>query len=149
MTAKFKLRVTTEMKNLTAISDLIAAFAKESALNADDTFAIQMAVDEACANVIEHAYGGRPDGMVSLACWLANGEVNVTIRDHGRPFNPQAVPRPDMTAPLEKRHEGALGLYLIEKLMDVVQFEFDPAKGNKLTMKKKVHREKLPLLSQS
>ena len=149
MTVKFKLRVTSEMKNLTAISDLITTFAKESSLNADDTFAIQMAVDEACANVIEHAYGGQPNGTVGLVCWLANDEVNVTIRDHGRPFDPQAVPRPDMTAPLDKRHEGALGLYLMEKLMDVVQFEFDPAKGNKLTMKKKVHREKLPLRPQS
>lgn len=149
MSTKFKLRVTSEMENLTAISDLVASFAKESALSADDTFAIQMAVDEACANVIEHAYGGRPDGAVTLMCSLVNNEVRVTIRDHGRPFNPRAVPRPDMTAPLEKRHEGALGLYLMEKLMDVVQFEFDPGKGNKLTMKKKVRREKLPLRSES
>ena len=149
MTNKFRVRVTSEVKNLKAISELVTAFAQESALNADDTFAIQMAVDEACANVIEHAYGGRPDGIVSLACWLTNDQVNVTIRDHGRPFDPQAVPRPDMTAPLVKRHEGALGLYLMEKLMDVVQFEFDPAKGNKLTMKKKIRREKLPLRSQS
>lgn len=149
MTSKFKLRVTSEMKNLTAISDLVTTFAKESALNDDDTFALQMAADEACANVIEHAYGGRTDGTVSIECWLANDEVILTVRDRGRPFDPKSVPRPDMTAPLTKRHEGALGLYLMEKLMDVVQFEFDPAKGNKLTMKKKVHREKLPLCSQS
>jgi serine/threonine-protein kinase RsbW len=149
MTSKFKLRVTSDMKNLTAISDFVSAFARESALNDDETFALQMAVDEACANVIEHAYGGRPDGTVIIECRLANDEVLLIIRDRGRPFDPQAVPRPDMTAPLAKRHEGALGLYLMEKLMDVVQFEFDPAKGNKLTMKKKVHREKLPLCSQS
>jgi len=149
MTRKFKLRVTSEMKNLAAISDLIAAFAQELSLDTDDAFAVQMAVDEACANVIEHAYDGRPDGMVTLACWLANDEVHVVIRDQGRPFDPHAVPRPDMAAPLESRQEGALGLYLMERLMDVVQFEFDPAKGNKLTMKKKVRCENLPLLSES
>ena len=149
MTSKFKLRVTSDMKNLTTISDFVSAFARESALNEDDTFALQMATDEACANVIEHAYGGRPDGTVSIECRLANDEVILTIRDHGRPFDPKAIPRPDMAAPLAKRNEGALGLYLMEKLMDVVQFEFDPSKGNKLTMKKKVHREKLPLCCQS
>jgi len=149
MTSKFKLRVTSDMKNLSAVSDFVSAFARESALNEDDTFALQMATDEACANVIEHAYGGRPDGTVSIDCWLANDEVILTIRDRGRPFDPKVVPRPDMTAPLDKRHEGALGLYLMEKLMDVVQFEFDPAKGNKLTMRKKVDREKLSLRCQS
>jgi len=146
---RFKLRVSSEMKNLTAISDVVLDFARAAALNDDESFALQMAVDEACANVIEHAYSGRPDGMVSIEGSLSNDMVILTIRDHGRPFDPQAVPRPDMAAPLSKRNEGALGLYLMEKLMDEVQFEFDPIKGNKLTMKKKVHREKLPLCTQS
>lgn len=149
MTSKFKLRVTSDMKNLVTISDFVSAFARESALSDDDTFALQMATDEACANVIEHAYSGRTDGTISIVCWLANDEVTMVIRDRGRPFDPQSVPRPDMKAPLSKRHEGALGLYLMEKLMDVVQFEFDPEKGNKLTMKKKVRREKLPLCCES
>jgi anti-sigma regulatory factor (Ser/Thr protein kinase) len=149
MTSKFKLRVTSDMKNLATISDFVSAFAREWTLNDDDTFALQMATDEACANVIEHAYNGRPDGTVSIECSLANDEVILTIRDRGRPFDPKSVPRPDMAAPLDKRHEGALGLYLMEKLMDVVQFEFDATKGNKLTMRTKVHREKLPLCCRS
>jgi anti-sigma regulatory factor (Ser/Thr protein kinase) len=149
MTSKFKLRITSDMKNLGTISDFVSAFAQEWALNDDDTFALQMATDEACANVIEHAYTGRTNGIISIECWLANDEVILTIRDRGRPFDPKAVPRPDMAAPLDKRHEGALGLYLMEKLMDEVQFEFDPGKGNKLTMRKKVHLEKLPLCCQS
>lgn len=149
MTSKFKLRVTSDMGNLAIISDFISAFARELALHEDDAFALQMAADEACSNVIEHAYSGRSDGTISITCWLADDEVILTIRDCGRPFDPNAVPRPDMSAPLEKRHEGALGLYLMEKLMDVVQFEFEPSKGNKLTMKKKVRLEKLPLCCQS
>jgi len=147
--ARFKLRVNSEMKNLTAISDMVLVFAKQAALSDDDTFAVQMAVDEACANVIEHAYRGRPDGMVSIEGSLTDDVVVLTIRDRGQPFDPQAVPRPDLAAPLSKRHEGALGLYLMEKLMDEVRFEFDAIKGNKLTMKKKVHREKLPLSTPS
>jgi serine/threonine-protein kinase RsbW len=146
---KFKLRVSSDMRNLATISDFVSACAREWALNEYDTFALQMATDEACANVIEHAYNGRPDGTVSIECSLANDEVILTIRDRGRPFDPKSVPRPDMAAPLDKRHEGALGLYLMEKLMDVVQFEFDPTRGNRLTMRKKVHREKLPLCCQS
>jgi serine/threonine-protein kinase RsbW len=142
---KFKLSINSEMKNLTLVSDFITDVARNLSLNGDETFAVQMAVDEACANVIEHAYAGRQNGQVSIICQLLNDEVIVTIRDSGRMFDPQAVPRPDIHAPIEERDAGGLGLYLMEKLMDQVKFEFDPEKGNKLVMKKKVRREKLPV----
>jgi serine/threonine-protein kinase RsbW len=128
------------MKNLTVISDFVTSVAKKLGLDDDQTFALQMAVDEACANVIEHAYGGQPNGTISIHCQTLNDDVVVTIHDHGRPFDPQSVPRPDITAPLEKRQNGGLGLYLMEKLMDSVEWEFDAQKGNTLTLRKR--REK-------
>ena len=140
MTSEFKLSVTSNMKNLTAISDFITSVAKKLGLDDDQTFALQMAVDEACANVIEHAYGGQTNGTISIHCQTLNDDVVVTIHDHGRPFDPQSVPRPDITAPLEKRQNGGLGLYLMEKLMDSVEWEFDAEKGNTLTLRKR--REK-------
>ena len=140
MTSEFKLSVTSNMKNLTAISDFITSVAKKLGLDDDQTFALQMAVDEACANVIEHAYGGQTNGTISIHCQTLNDDVVVTIHDHGRPFDPQSVPRPDITAPLEKRQNGGLGLYLMEKLMDSVEWAFDAEKGNTLTLRKR--REK-------
>ncbi len=144
-----KLSVTSEMKNLTAVSDFVTEFARQQSLREEDTFALQVAVDEACANVIDHAYLGRSDGPIRIQCRLSDGEVTVTIVDHGEPFDPRSVPRPDTAAPLEKRQEGGLGLYLMEKLMDSVRFEFDPAHGNRLTMKRKVRREDLPVCTSS
>lgn len=137
MTSEFKLSVTSNMKNLTAISDFITSVAKKLGLDDDQTFALQMAVDEACANVIEHAYGGQTNGTISIHCQTLNDDVVVTIHDHGRPFDPQSVPRPDITAPLEKRQNGGLGLYLMEKLMDSVEWAFDAEKGNTLTLRKR------------
>ena len=140
MTSEFKLSVTSKMKNLTVISDFITSVARKLGLDDDQTFALQMAVDEACANVIEHAYSGQTNGTISIHCQTLNDDVVVTIHDHGRPFDPQSVPRPDITAPLEKRQNGGLGLYLMEKLMDSVEWEFDAEKGNTLTLRKR--REK-------
>jgi serine/threonine-protein kinase RsbW len=140
VTSEFKLSVTSEMKNLTVISDFVTSVAKKLGLDDDQTFALQMAVDEACANVIEHAYGGQTNGTISIHCQTLNDDVVVTIHDQGRPFDPQSVPRPDITAPLEKRQNGGLGLYLMEKLMDSVVWEFDAEKGNTLTLRKR--REK-------
>jgi serine/threonine-protein kinase RsbW len=59
------------------------------------------------------------------------------LRDHGRPFDPSNVPEPNVNAALEDREEGGLGLYLIRKLMDEVDFEFTPDSGNVLIMVKR------------
>ena len=139
------MSLTSEIKNLTAVSDFVAAFAREHGICENDTYALQTAIDEACANVVDHAYEGKPDGQMHILCSLSRGQVTVTIVDYGKPFDPQAVPRPDVSAPLHKRQEGGLGLHLMRNMMDSVEFSFDAAKGNRLTMKKKVRHENLPL----
>jgi len=131
------LSVSSDMHNLALIADFVTAVAEKMSLNEDDTFALQMAVDEACSNVMEHAYEGRSDGEVSLVIHAVDDEIVVTIHDRGEPFDPQSVPRPDISAPLQERENGGLGLYLMEKLMDSVEWAFDPQRGNTLTMRKR------------
>lgn len=145
MTSKFRLCVSTRMENLTAISDFVTSATRKLGLHEETAFAVLMAVDEACANVIEHAYGGMANATTGTVCvtlkTVADSLV-ITIRDHGRAFDPQSVVRPDVTAPLEKRGDEALGLYLMERLMDSVEFQFDAVNGNTLTMKKRLGRGK-------
>ncbi len=133
----FELSVSSDMNNLAVIADFVTTVAEKLGLDEQDTFALQMAVDEASSNVMEHAYGGRSDGQLSLRVQALEDEVVVTICDQGQPFDPQSVPRPDISAPLQERHNGGLGLYLMEKLMDLVAWEFDPERGNTLTMRKR------------
>jgi len=142
VTPEYELCVSSSMENLALISDFVTSLAGRLHLDDDQTFALQMAVDEACANVMEHAYAGKNDGTIRICCHADQDEVVVTIHDRGKPFDPQSVPRPDEAAPLHERQNGALGLYLMEKLMDSVGFEFDPIHGNTLTMRKKIPREK-------
>jgi len=126
--------------NLAVIGDLVEEFLKQAGFT-DSRFiyAVQMAVDEACSNIIEHGYGGEGKGDIWLQLHqLANG-IKVIIQDQGRPFDPQAVPSPDIHAPIEERPEGGLGLFLIDQLMDEVNFEFaggEKADTNTLTLVK-------------
>lgn len=140
-----RICITSTMPNLTVIGDFVTEAAERLALDDDQTFALQVAIDEACANIIEYAYSGRTDGNIEIVLSKsATEEAIVTIRDFGRRFDPDAIARPDVTAPLEKRQEGGLGLYLMEKLMDSVSFCFDPVHGNILTMRKGKSVEKQP-----
>jgi serine/threonine-protein kinase RsbW len=124
---------------LTEITAFVTEAAREAGLNDDEVFHVEMAVDEACSNIIEHAYAVQP-GDIDLACSCpAAGQFEVVIRDSGLPFDPPQVPPPNVNAPvdLDEISEGGLGLYFMRKLMDEVRFEYVPGQGNRLTMIKR------------
>ncbi len=98
---------------------------------------MQLAVDEACSNIIEHAYGGEGRGDIESTCRIHSDGLTLILRDHGRPFNPNSVPPPNLHSSLEERNARGLGLYFMRELMDEVHFEFTPDSGNVLTMVKR------------
>lgn len=109
--------------------------------NDDEVYHVQMAVDEACSNIVEHAYGPGWQGAIELTCCIQDqGDLIVSIHDNGRPFDPSTVPDPPIGADLENLPEGGLGLYFMRRLMDQVTFQFDEQNGNVLTMVKRRHR---------
>ena len=136
MPKQWELTVDGRLKNLATIADFVVKAAQASGLNEKATFEVQLAVDEACTNVIEHSYRGEEKGEIALRCELADGDFVITIRDHGQPFNPEDVPLPDLKCSLAERCIGGLGLYFMRRLMDEVRFHFG-AEGNELTMVKR------------
>ena len=139
MSKQWELMVDGSPENLATIADFVIKAAQASGLNEKATFEVQMAVDEACANVIRHGYGEEKNGGIALRCECAESNFVVTIRDNARAFEPDAVPSPDITCCLEKRKHGGLGLYFMHKLMDEVRFHFGP-EGTELTMVKRIRR---------
>ena len=97
-------------ENLAKITDFVIRAARSAGLGPAAVYAVEMAVDEACANIIEHAYGGEGRGDIECTCQIDADELTVTLRDDGSPFDPSRVPEPDVNAPLEERDEGGLGL---------------------------------------
>jgi len=137
----FDLTVSSDVANLGQIVDFVTEAAQKASLDDEEIFATQMAVDEACTNIIMHAYADA-SGDIHLTCLVQPGECIVTIRDHGRPFDPESVPPPDLTSDIEDRRVGGLGLHFIRNLMDEVRFSFDPVKGNQVILIKKASQGK-------
>jgi len=125
---------------LATIADFIADAGRDAGFDQDVIFHVQMAVDEACSNVIEHAYQGQNRGEISLSCDCKGKEWVISIHDTGRAFDPEAVPEPDLNADLDELKTGGLGLYFMRQLMDEVEFTFDAKKGNQLRMVKRGHK---------
>ena len=137
-----RLTVPGRFEYLAQIAEFVTQAARDAGLTDDDVFHVEMAVDEACSNVIEHAYSDKA-GEIELTCTIPDyGRLEIVIHDHGAPFDPEAVPEPKVGdgAGLDSVQEGGLGLYFMRKLMDEVRFSFAPGHGNTLYM---VKRKKL------
>ena len=84
---------------------------------------IKQAVDEACANVIEHAYRNDPGHELDLMLRIDARKITVRIRDSGIPFDERSYREPDVRALTKRRRSGGLGVHIMRRLMDDVQYQ--------------------------
>ena len=118
-----KLSIPSRTSQLARVRRYVAAWAVEAGLSFDDASDLQCAVDEACANAIEHGYSGNPNGTVDVEAKLKTNALVVTVRHHGKPFNPEKhhlTALPDMRS---ERHPHGYGLHLMHILVDDVRFK--------------------------
>jgi len=99
-------------------------------------FPYETAVDEASTNVVKYAYGGK-GGFFQVSCALRDAHIIVTISDHGSKFDPNSVPLPEVVSQLEDRKVGGLGIYMMKKMMDRVDYSYSEGEGNRLELVKK------------
>jgi serine/threonine-protein kinase RsbW len=130
---EYELCVRSELSNLAQIAEFVTDQARSAGMDEDRIFEVQMAVDEACTNAMEHAYEGRSDGQVRICCYSENHQFVVRIVDFGKPFSPDDVPAPRTDAPLEEREIGGLGLFFMRQLMDRVEIRSNE-QGNEVIM---------------
>ena len=124
-------------ESLSEIAEFVQSASHDAGFDSSMTYAVETAVDEACSNVIEHAYGGEDLGEITLICEIEQNQLTIKIIDQGKPFNPDSVPGPYLDKNCEDHPGHGLGLYFIKSLMDEVKFEFTPGIGTTLTMVKR------------
>ena len=111
---------TKQLRQLTAfVQEICASIGLDEQL----TKKINLAVEEAVTNVMLYAYPPGVKGDVRIEMRANDLQLMFNIFDSGAPFNPTTVPDADVTLPLEQRHKGGLGIFLIRKLMDHVSYE--------------------------
>jgi serine/threonine-protein kinase RsbW len=121
-------------ESLSSIGQFVRAQAVDCGLDEKAVYQVEMAVDEACSNIIEHAYACKDEGDISLTCRKSPDGLTVILRDSGRPFDPKTVSMPDLSVGLDERESHGLGLFFIYEWMDQVQYDYKPGEGNILTM---------------
>jgi serine/threonine-protein kinase RsbW len=133
---KQKLIVQACFESLDKIRDYFSHAAREAGFNDDAVFEVEVAVDEAASNIIDHAYQGECQSKIECDYHLLPDGLQLTLHDHGKPFDPDQVELPDIISDPTQRKEGGLGLFFMRQMMDEVSFAFDADGGNLLTMVK-------------
>lgn len=121
---------------LAQIGEFVVNAAKSAGLNDANVYAVELAVDEACSNIIDHSYGGEGIGDVQCSVEITEGGFTVILHDRGRPFDPESVPTPQLNVPLDELQSRGIGFFLMGKMMDEIHYESSPETGNVLTMVK-------------
>ena len=122
--------------NLAEIGNFVRKVAQDAGFESFAIYSIEMAVDEACSNIIEHAYGGEGKGKIHCTCSINDRDITIELEDTGQTFNPSIIPQPNLSENLNERDAHGLGLYFIRQWMDEVTFE-RKGKHNTLTMVKR------------
>lgn len=105
-----------DFSNLAPIGNTIIDFLADKT-DTNTAYGIQLAVNEACANVVEHAYADTK-GSLTLRIFCEQNLFVAELQEYGRSFNPDSIPNPD----LDILNEGGLGLFLIRELMDTFTY---------------------------
>jgi anti-anti-sigma factor len=122
------------MERIPDICDFVVAAARRAGLNERAVYHCQMAVDEACTNIVEHGYSVQEEnGDIEVTCCDERGSYAINIQDNSPPFNPLTQEDPDPRAPLSAREPGGWGIYFIKRMMDGASYAYEDG-HNKLTM---------------
>jgi serine/threonine-protein kinase RsbW len=100
-------------------------------------YALRLAVEEVCTNLIRHGYRGRPAGPIEIEVHDERDRVTIVIRDRSPPFDPARAPPPDLTSDLEHRPIGGRGWHLVKQMIDEIDYVADTPSGNVLTLVKR------------
>ena len=132
------IRLPARLENLEQLIDFALSCLKAAGIDKENASGIHLAVDEACTNIIKYAYADGLAGDIELTCLLDRQLAIVTIRDWGRPFNPLKMSPPDLNLDIDERPIGGLGIYLMKKFSDRIEYRREND-SNLLTIIKNIY----------
>jgi len=134
-----------ELASLPALQAVVATMCRRGRVSTSVCHDLELIVEEACVNVMHHAYPPGQSGTLALEVRIVQGDADgrggprrmvLTLEDRGIPFDPLWVAPVDTTVAAEARALGGLGVHLIRRLSDHQHYQRSPSRGNVLTLEK-------------
>lgn len=126
-------RGTPDMARILEFTGFVETILDEADVAKETAVKVRGAMDEIFSNICYYSQAAS----VEVGCRIKGGEISLYFEDDGIPYNPLNRKDPDVTAKAEDRKEGGLGIYLVKKRMDRVEYEYTDGK-NRLWIGKKI-----------
>jgi len=118
MSEHFHLELPSDTDFLDLIRDFVAKLSEYAGFGEENIYKISLAVDEACTNVIRHAYDEGDARRIDIETVIGDDTFTVIVSDAGKGFNPDTIREPDLQDYIIRHKVGGFGLYLMKTLMD-------------------------------
>ena len=132
-----RLHLRSSLAEIDRLAEKVARLGREHALPEELALDLRLALEEAVTNIIRHGYGGREDGEIRIGFHVTPEAITVTVEDDAPPFDPHE--RPDPPLPPEGGDASGVGVYLIKRVMDEVDYRRNGS-CNVLTLTKRTGR---------
>lgn len=140
MSRSMTKRIPSKTAKLLEIREFVSAEARSFGFPDEEISNIALAVDEACTNIIRHAYQNDPNHEIAVTVETAKDRFEVSIVDDGRKFDPAVLKPLDLKSHLTHYRRGGLGVYLMRTLMDKVEYKTLGGEKNEVRLTKFVNR---------
>jgi len=120
--AQRSLTIRAELDQINRICQAVESSAVEAGLDERAAYAFQLAVCEACENIVVHGYSDRARGQIQVDISVRPGELRVELRDTAPAFNPARV-EASPPSPSDDPPVGGLGLYILQKVVDEIRYD--------------------------
>ena len=136
----YHLTLPNDIETISQLNEFIDGFCEETGISKDVCMSLNLAIEEAVVNVMNYAYPEGTVGHVDIEVDADKESITFVISDTGKPFDPTKKEDVDITLPAEKRKIGGLGIHLIRRIMDDIDYQYTDKK-NILTLKKKLNKQ--------
>lgn len=132
------ITISNDVEKISHLSDFVENVCNEIDFDTAITMQMNLALEEAVANVVNYAYPKGIKGNINIEAKCSDERLKFIITDNGVPFDPTKKEDVDTTLSVEERPIGGLGIFLVRQLMDSINYERIDGK-NVLTLIKKLH----------
>lgn len=119
----YKKTVSAATENLSEIRDFVSIHAEKHGFDKGTVADIRLAVDEACTNIIKHAYRYNPEENLEITIEVDDKRFLIYLVDTGEGFDVKSYQKPNLQNQIKQRKRGGLGVHLMLSLMDDVTYQ--------------------------
>lgn len=118
-----RLQITCQTTALAELRAFLDKVLEPLHLSQQDHHQLKLAVEEVCANLIIHSHQCNEHDIIKLTVKNTKGQLTFEIQDQGEAFNMLDYKAPDLKNVIAQKRKGGLGIILVKKIMDEIQFE--------------------------